>query len=179
MQDTIAAQKILTVFARYGFKKTSMEDIAQAADLSRQSIYNRFGSKEAVFDWTVETITTELFRQVTKVLTSKTETPLETLLQAYNIWTGNHVSIWMGTGHGAEIIDLAMASANRSASYQGDGFAILISEFILKSGLEKDRSPAENKAFVLNLASKGLLLIAKSSEEYAKGMQRVIFATLG
>jgi len=178
MQDTIAAQKILTVFARYGFKKTSMEDIAQAAGLSRQSIYNRFGSKEAVFDWTVETITSEIFRQVTKVLAAKTETPLETLLHAFDISTGNHVSIWSGTSHGAEIIDLAMASANRSSAYQSDGFVTMVSEFILKSGLAHDASLAEDKAFVLKLASKGLLLIAKSPEEYSKEMRRVISATL-
>ncbi len=179
MQGNIAAQNILAVFARYGFKKTSMEDIAQAADLSRQSIYNRFGSKEAVFDWTVETITAELYRQVTEVLTPKTKTPLKTLLQAYDISTGNHVSIWSGAGHGAEIIDLAMASAHRSSSYQGDGFATMVSEFILKSGLAKDPSSAEDKAFALNLASKGLLLIAKSTEEYSRGMRRVIATTLG
>jgi TetR/AcrR family transcriptional regulator, regulator of autoinduction and epiphytic fitness len=179
MQDNIAAQKILTVFARYGFKKTSMEDIARAADLSRQSIYNRFGSKEAVFDWMVETITSELLRQVTEVLAPKADRPLETLLQAYDIWTGNHVALWSGTGHGAEIIDLAIASASRSSSYQGDSFTKSVSEFILERGLADDPSSAGDKTFALNLASKGLLLIAKSTEEYSQGMRRVISVTLG
>jgi len=179
MQDIIAAQNILAVFARYGFKKTSMENIARAADLSRQSIYNRFGSKEAVFDWTVETITSELFRQVTEVLATKAEKPLETLLQAYNILTGNHVSLWSSMGHGAEIIDLAIASASRLSSYQGDGFTKSVSEFILERGLAQDPSSAGDITFALNLASKGLFLIAKSTEEYSQGMRRVISVMLG
>ena len=39
----------LAVFARYGFRKTSMEEVARAADLSRQGLYLLFGDKEALF----------------------------------------------------------------------------------------------------------------------------------
>lgn len=37
------------VFLRYGFKKTSMDDLARAAGLSRQGLYLHFPTKEAVF----------------------------------------------------------------------------------------------------------------------------------
>ncbi len=37
------------VFLRYGFKKTSMDDLARAAGLSRQGLYLHFGTKEALF----------------------------------------------------------------------------------------------------------------------------------
>jgi AcrR family transcriptional regulator len=37
------------VFLRYGFKKTSMDDLARAAGLSRQGLYLHFMSKEALF----------------------------------------------------------------------------------------------------------------------------------
>ena len=39
----------LAVFARYGFRKTSMEEVARAADISRQGLYLHFGDKEALF----------------------------------------------------------------------------------------------------------------------------------
>src|ERR1700688_3776663 len=39
----------LAVFARYGFRKTSMEEVARAADVSRQGLYLLFGDKEALF----------------------------------------------------------------------------------------------------------------------------------
>jgi AcrR family transcriptional regulator len=37
------------VFLRYGFKKTSMDDLARAAGLSRQGLYLSFATKEALF----------------------------------------------------------------------------------------------------------------------------------
>ncbi len=37
------------VFHRYGFKKTSMDDIARAAGLSRQGLYLHFPTKELLF----------------------------------------------------------------------------------------------------------------------------------
>jgi len=38
-----------SVFSRYGFKKTSMDDVARAAGLSRQGLYLHFATKEALF----------------------------------------------------------------------------------------------------------------------------------
>jgi AcrR family transcriptional regulator len=37
------------VFLRYGFRKTSMDDLARAAGLSRQGLYLHFPTKEALF----------------------------------------------------------------------------------------------------------------------------------
>src|ERR1700760_1814976 len=37
------------VFARYGFRKTSMDEVARAAGISRQGLYLYFASKEALF----------------------------------------------------------------------------------------------------------------------------------
>lgn len=41
-------------FARYGLRKTSMDDVARAADLSRPGLYLHFPSKEALFVATLE-----------------------------------------------------------------------------------------------------------------------------
>jgi AcrR family transcriptional regulator len=53
--DTAAARQAAIieaatgVFLRYGFKKTSMDDLARAAGLSRQGLYLHFPTKEALF----------------------------------------------------------------------------------------------------------------------------------
>src|SRR3954470_17250970 len=39
----------LEVFGRYGFRKASMDDIARAADISRQGLYLHFANKDALF----------------------------------------------------------------------------------------------------------------------------------
>src|SRR5258708_36742368 len=53
--DTTAARRLAIleaatpVFLRYGYKKTSMDDLARAAGLSRQGLYLHFENKEALF----------------------------------------------------------------------------------------------------------------------------------
>jgi len=42
-------QAAIAVFLRYGFKKTSMDDLARAAGLSRQGLYLHFPTKDALF----------------------------------------------------------------------------------------------------------------------------------
>jgi AcrR family transcriptional regulator len=57
--ETIAARRAAVlaaatgVFLRYGFKKTSMDDLARAAGLSRQGLYLQFPTKDALFKETV------------------------------------------------------------------------------------------------------------------------------
>lgn len=57
------------VFSRYGFKKTSMDDLARAAGLSRQGLYLHYATKEA------------LFRAVTTYVLEKTREAGETMLR--------------------------------------------------------------------------------------------------
>ncbi len=42
------------VFLRYGFRKTSMDEVARAADVSRQALYLHFDTKEQLFRAAVE-----------------------------------------------------------------------------------------------------------------------------
>ena len=49
-EDTTAIlDAALHVFLRYGFKRTTMGDIAKMAGLSRQSLYARFANKDEVY----------------------------------------------------------------------------------------------------------------------------------
>ena len=43
--DNEKAKDMLATFAQYGFKKTSMADIARAMGISRQSVYKKFDQK--------------------------------------------------------------------------------------------------------------------------------------
>jgi AcrR family transcriptional regulator len=48
-RDQAIVETAIDIFLRYGFKKTSMDDLAKAAGLSRQGLYLHFQDKEAVF----------------------------------------------------------------------------------------------------------------------------------
>ena len=81
----------LLTFARYGYKKTSMEDVARAADISRPGLYFLFESKQKLFR---EAVTQALDADVEAARRSLTdpERPLpERLIEAFDRWTGRYL----------------------------------------------------------------------------------------
>lgn len=151
-----------------------MSDIAQAAGLSRQSIYNQFGSKEAVLDWTVNTFLSEVTEAAVKTLQETEGPPEKVLAKTYQIWVGEHIPIWRGTPHGAEILELAIDSAGRASTDFEGTFLNAVSSYLLSSGLSQNASEATDMTYVLNLSSKGLMLKCETSDAYATGMRRVL-----
>lgn len=58
-RDAIVAAAV-PVFGRYGFRKTTMDLLAQAAGVSRPAVYQYFPNKAAVFRAVAETVGAEL-----------------------------------------------------------------------------------------------------------------------
>jgi AcrR family transcriptional regulator len=82
----IAAQP---VFLRYGYRKTSMDDVAKAAAVSRQGLYVHFASKEDLFR---EMIRQELGRHLheARLILSDEARPIgQRLIAALSEWFGN------------------------------------------------------------------------------------------
>ena len=46
----------MTVFRRHGFRRSSIEETAEAAGLTRQALYHHFKSKEALFRAVIERV---------------------------------------------------------------------------------------------------------------------------
>lgn len=53
----------LKVFARYGIKKTTMGDIAKEADVSRQTLYGKFESKDGILSAGITYLTQKILAQ--------------------------------------------------------------------------------------------------------------------
>lgn len=66
------------VFGRYGFRKATMDEIAQAARKAKSSLYHYFKSKEEVFQAVVEKEGSIMEREMDDAL-QKAETPQEKL----------------------------------------------------------------------------------------------------
>ena len=66
------------IFTRFGFRKTTMEDIAMASKKGKSSIYYYFKSKEDIFKAVVEKEAEELKNDL-KIAISKVEDPIEKL----------------------------------------------------------------------------------------------------
>ena len=66
------------IFSRFGFKKSTMEEIAQAMHKGKSAIYYYFKSKEEIFEAVVEKEII-LFRNEVNKISSKTDSPKEKL----------------------------------------------------------------------------------------------------
>ncbi len=79
------------VFARYGFRKTSMEEVARAAGVSRQGLYLQFANKEELFRKALEhSLNTQLIA-AEAALSRQQEGLEQRLIAACDAWSGRFV----------------------------------------------------------------------------------------
>lgn len=95
----------LATFLRYGFRKTSMEEVARAAQLSRQALYLHFATKEELFAAAVQRFLETGLEAAAQPLRDASLTLEAQLLGAFDAWLGRFVGL-----KGGDVEDLHAAS---------------------------------------------------------------------
>jgi AcrR family transcriptional regulator len=88
---TMVLDSAMVTFARFGYRKTSMEEVARAAHISRPGLYFLFSSKEILFR---AAVTQALERDITAVehVLADLSRPLpERLVEAFDHWAGRYI----------------------------------------------------------------------------------------
>ncbi len=156
------------VFARYGFRKTSMDEVARAAGVSRQGLYLHFTDKEALFRKAVEHTLSRHLNAAVHALSAVT-IDLETRLVASCIgWAGRYVGAM-----GPDAADLMCASTSLAgetlANYEAQ-FETALAEAIGASPLSvfcgAAGITAPDVARALHATSRGLKQVSKSRQEF-------------
>jgi AcrR family transcriptional regulator len=81
----------LGTFARFGYRKTSMEEVARAAHISRPGLYFLFSSKESLFRAAVEQRLQRDIDAVAKALGQNDQPLRDRLLASFDLWAGRYV----------------------------------------------------------------------------------------
>lgn len=81
----------LETFARFGYRKTSMEDVARAAAISRPGLYLLFGSKQELFAAAVTRALDNGLAAAAGVLADRARPLRDRLLDAFDQWTGRYI----------------------------------------------------------------------------------------
>lgn len=160
------------VFARYGFRKTSMDEVARAAGVSRQGLYLQFADKEALFR---QAVTHKLSRQLRAAIgeLSKEPASLEArLIAACDEWAGRFVGI-----SGSDAADLMCASTSLAGStlahYEARFEAALASAVAASPLAAYCRAAGvtpEDAARALHATARGLKHTSKTRQEFLLGM---------
>ena len=70
-----ALQRAISIFSQKGFAATSTDDLMRAMDVGRQSMYDTFGDKRALFLKALEVYVTEKVRSINVELQTPEVTP--------------------------------------------------------------------------------------------------------
>jgi AcrR family transcriptional regulator len=81
----------LEVFGRYGFRKTSMDEVARAAGISRQGLYLYFESKEALFRAAVRQELDTALADASRCLDEEGAALDQRVVAALDAWLGRYV----------------------------------------------------------------------------------------
>lgn len=102
-------------FRMYGFRRTSMEDIARNAGMSRAALYLHFKNKEAIF----RSMVGAYYAQAAEAARAALETPggpEEVLQAAFEAQSGDGYRLMLESPHGEELMDTKHATAGDTAA---------------------------------------------------------------
>lgn len=97
-------------FGSYGFRKTSMDDIAKGAGMSRPAVYLHYRNKEEIFRSLVQFYYDTTIVGVRDAL-SKPGKPADLLRDAFDVQAGELMQAMLSSPHGHELLDLGAATA--------------------------------------------------------------------
>jgi AcrR family transcriptional regulator len=136
MPDDARRRRLLdaavATFLRFGFRKTSMEEVARAAHLSRQGLYLHFATKEALFRAALRHgLESGLAGASTRLAEGRSTA--EKLVGAFDEWIGRYVGTF-----GADVTEIEEASNQLVGPVIGEHeelFLEMVEKKIRSSGL--------------------------------------------
>jgi len=163
----------LQVFARHGYRKTSMEDVAQTAGVSRQGLYLHFPTKEDLFRATVCHSLRRSHARVVEILGAEGEPLEERLVAAFDEWVGRYVE-----ERGSEVEDLVHACRTllgNVVDHANASFTEEITRALSRSGLDplyaRRSLTAAQIASTLRATAEGLKRFSRSRDDFVEGMR--------
>ena len=175
----IAARK---VFMRYGFKRVTMSDLAEAAQMSRAALYLIFSSKEEVFRALITQIFTELLHEVREEV-SKHEEVADQLTCAFEVWCVRTFEIIQVSPDARDILESGYAFATEITVRAFADFETILSD-VLRPGVRAQADPplsSEQLAHILTTAAQGFKEEASSAvqlRQLIKGLITIVLAGL-
>ena len=137
----------LTTFARFGYRKTSMDEVARSARISRPGLYFLFASKEELFRAAVVRGLDKDLVDVERILGESDQPLAERILEAFDQWAGQYIGPM--SRDMTALIDDNPELLGEIVVDRPQRFADLVTSAFVSSGL----SPAASTALAQTLIS--------------------------
>jgi AcrR family transcriptional regulator len=170
----------LEVFGRYGFRKTSMDEVARSADISRQGLYLHFASKEALFRAAVRQELDTALADASRCLNEEGAALDQRVVAALDAWLGRYV----GSMLASDIAGLLQNPAVQIEDMVGAAIAALDAQLaatVAAATAEKDRrrlgvTPEEITAVLHTVGQGARYLSSARGESRAEFVARLTAA---
>ncbi len=172
-------QAAIGVFFRYGLHKTSMDDVARAAGISRQGLYRHFSSKEELFGETVRFVVNDALHAAIAALDDDNATLPARLEAAVLAWSGLHFSHLSTSAHVAEILAAAAGPLGNTVEDARRRFADAIARALRQSGVAETAKDAKERALTLEAAATGLKHSTTDVARFLRDLRVCIRVVLG
>jgi AcrR family transcriptional regulator len=169
------------LFAGYGYRRVSMEDIAHRLGLSRTALYQHFRSKDDIFRSLADRHFATSLAAMRAVLAEPAADAAAQLRAAFAAKDGKFMEVVLGTPHGRELLDAGFALAAGIAGEAEAAMAGVLADWIGRADPAGRLGPPAAAAQMVMAALKGLKTSAASPADYREGqaaLARILAAAL-
>lgn len=160
-------------FSSYGYRRTSMDDIARGAGLSRTALYLHYRNKEDIFRSLAVRYFEEALRDMTAALEVPGQTMEQALIAAFVAKDGKFMEAVLSTPHGEELMDAGFAVTGDLAAAGEARMVGVLGEWLARRGVPAGLGSGPEVAQAIVAAVKGLKTTARSMPEYRAGQARL------
>lgn len=170
------------VFLRYGFRRVTMADIAEAAHMSRPALYLVFPSKEEILTAVVSRVFAVMLDEIRQSI-NRDVTVEEKLRLAFDIWCVRPFEIYQRSPDAKDLYESSFQFATEVTTQAFSRFEALVADIIepLLGRQAKVNLSSGQIAHLLSAAVLGFKSVAKSTpqlRELIGGLINVVLASL-
>ncbi|GAB4270615.1 MAG: TetR/AcrR family transcriptional regulator [Pararhodobacter sp.] len=166
------------VFRQYGFRRTSMEDIARAAGLSRASLYLHYRNKQDIFRSLVRHYFDATEKRVRAALAPGLA-PEDALGAVFAAKAGPEMEAMFASPHGEDLLDANFSTSADIVKEGEERIAMLLADWMIHEDaagrlrLEAFDDDAQALARTMIAALTGIKAPAQGIEAFRAGAQRL------
>jgi len=167
------------VFFRYGFKRTTMGDLAEAAHMSRPALYLVFPSKEELFTAVIARLLAASLAEI-RAGVARLATPLEQLVLAFDVWSVRPFELVLSSPDARDLYESSYVFASDVMTRSADAFVAIVAGVLepLVRAQAKVGLSSVQLARMLASAIPGFKTVAKTREHFREMIDGMLTVTL-